>query len=101
MLKNFKEVLEDALDNTNLFYILWAVCILLGSPTLYLALYGIIGIDETEDKVSLFLSVFFLVEMVLVYRILSSKGVRNPRILANLSLICFYILFFICRIFFQ
>lgn len=38
MLKNLKEVLEDALDNTNLFYVLWAVCLLLVSPTLYFIL---------------------------------------------------------------
>ena len=101
MVSNFKELLKDVLDSSNLLYILWAVCLLLVSPTLYLALYGLIGIDGVEDKVSSLLSVFFLVEMVLVYRILSSKKVRNPRILANLSLICFYILFFVCRILFQ
>ena len=101
MVSNFKELLKDILDSSNLLYILWGVCLLLVSPTLYLALYWLIGIEGTEDKVSSLLSVFFLVEMVLVYRILSSKKVRNPRILANLSLICFYILFFVCRILFQ
>lgn len=101
MLKNLKEVLEDVLDNTKLFYILWAVCYILVSPTLYLALYGLIGIDGKEDKVSSLLSVFFLLEMLTVYEVLSSKRLRNPKVLANLSLICFNILFVICRILFQ
>ena len=101
MLKNLKEVLEDALDNTNLFYVLWAVCLILVSPTLYLALYGLIGIEGTEDKVSSILSSFFVLEMLLIYGVLSSKRLENPRVLANLSLICFNILFFVCRILFQ
>ena len=101
MLKNFKEVLEDALDNTKLFYILWAVCLVLVSPTLNLAIYGLIGIDGVEDKVSTLLSLFLLLEMLTVYGVLSSKRLRNPKVLANLSLICFNILFVICRILFQ
>ena len=101
MLKSLKEVLEDALDNTTLFYILWAVCLLLVSPTLYLALDGLIGIEGTEDKVSSILSSFFILEMLLVYEVFSSKRVSNPRILVNISLICFNILFFVCRILFQ
>lgn len=101
MLKNLKEVLEDVLDNTNLLYILWAVCLFLVSPTLNLAIYGLIGIDGKEDKVSTLLSVFFLLEMFTVYGVLSSKRLRNPKVLANLSLICFNILFVICRILFQ
>lgn len=101
MLKNLKEVLEDTLDNTKLFYILWAVCLFLVSPTLFLAVDGLIGIDGKEDKVSTLLSVFFLLEILTVYGVLSSKRLRNPRILANLSLICFNILFVICRILFQ
>lgn len=101
MFKNLKEVLEDALDNTSLFYILWAVCLLLVSPTLYLALDGLIGIEGTEDKVSSLLSSFFILEILLVYGVLSSKRLRNPLVLANLSLICFNILFFVCRILFQ
>lgn len=90
MLKNLKEVLEDVLDNTKLFYILWAVCYILVSPTLYLALYGLIGIDGEEDKISSLLSVFFLLEMLTVYGVLSSKRLRNPRVL-----------FVICRVLFQ
>ena len=101
MLKNLKEVLEDALDNTKLFYILWAVCLLLVSPTLYLALDGLIGIEGTEDKVSSILSSFFILEMLLVYGVFSSKRVSNPRVLVNISLICFNVLFFVCRILFQ
>lgn len=101
MLKNLKEVLEDVLDNTELLYILWAVCLFLVSPTLYLALYGLIGIDGKEDKVSSLLSLFLLLEMLTVYGVLSSKRLRNPKVLANLSLICFNILFVICRILFQ
>ena len=101
MLKNLKEVLEDALDNSKLLYILWAVCLVLVSPTLNQALYGLIGIEGKEDKVSSLLSVFFLLEMFMVYGVLSSKRLRNPRVLANLSLICFNIMFVICRILFQ
>lgn len=101
MLKSLKEVLEDTLDNTNLFYILWAVCLVLVSPTLYLALDGLIGIEGAEDKVSSILSVFFLLEMLLAYGVLSSKRLRNPLVLVNISLICFNILFFVCRILFQ
>lgn len=101
MFKNLKEVLEDALDNTKLFYILWAVCLLLVSPTLYLALDGLIGIEGTEDKVSSILSSFFILEMLLVYGVFSSKRVSNPRVLVNISLICFNIMFFVCRILFQ
>lgn len=101
MFKNLKEVLEDALDNTKLFYILWAVCLLLVSPTLYLALDGLIGIEGTEDKVSSILSSFFILEMLLVYGVFSSKRVSNPRVLVNISLICFNVLFFVCRILFQ
>lgn len=101
MLKNFKELLEDALDNTKLFYILWAVCLVLVSPTLNLALDGLIGIDGKEDNASSLLSVFFLLEMLTVYGVLSSKRLRNPRVLANLSLICFNVLFVICRILLQ
>ena len=101
MLKNLKEVLEDILDNTKLFYILWGVCLVLVYPTLNLALSGLIGIDGKEDKVSSLLSVFFLLEMLTVYGVLSSKRLRNPKLLANLSLICFNILFLVCRILFQ
>lgn len=101
MLKNLKEVLEDVLDNTKLLYILWAVCLFLVSPTLYLALYGLIGIDAKDDLVSSLLSSFFLLEFAIVYGVLSSKKVRSPRILANLSLICFCIVFLVCRIIFQ
>ena len=101
MFKNLKEVLEDTLDNTRLFYILWAVCLILVSPTLYLALNGLIGIEGAEDKVSSLLSVFFLLEMLLIYGVFSSKRVSNPRVLVNISLICFNILFFVCRILFQ
>ena len=101
MFKNLKEVLEDTLDNTNLLYILWAVCLLLVSPTLYLALDGLIGIEGAEDKVSSILSSFFILELLLVYGVFSSKRVSNPRVLVNISLICFNILFFVCRILFQ
>lgn len=101
MFKNLKEVLGDTLDNTNLFYILWAVFLLLVSPTLYLALDGLIGIEGTEDKVSSILSSFFILEMLLVYGVFSSKRVSNPGVLVNISLICFNILFFVCRILFQ
>lgn len=101
MLRNFKEVLEDVLDSTTLFYILWAVCLILVSPTLYLAIEGLIGIEGKDDLVSSLLSSFFLLELALVYGVLSSKRLRNSRVLANLSLICFNILFVICRILFQ
>ena len=101
MVSNFKELLEDILDSSNLFYILWGVCVFLVSPTLYRAIEGLIGIDGKEDKVSTLLSVFFLLEMLTIYGVLSSKRLRNPRILANLSLICFGIVFLICRIIFQ
>ena len=101
MLKNLKEVIEDTLNNTKLFYILWAVCLILVSPTLNLALSGLIGIDGVEDKASSLFSVFFLLEMLLAYGVLSSKRLRNPLVLANLSLICFNILFFVFRILFQ
>ena len=101
MLKNLKEVLEDTLDNTKLFYILWAVCLVLVYPTLNLALSGLISIDGVEDKVSSLLSVFFLLEMFTLYGVLSSKRLRKSRVLANLSLICFNILFLVCRILFQ
>lgn len=101
MVSKFKELLEDALDSSNLLYILWGVCVFLVSPTLYRAIEGLIGIDGKDDLVSSLLSSFFLLELALVYGVLSSKRLRNPKVLANLSLICFNILFVICRILFQ
>ena len=101
MVSNFKELLDDALDSSNLFYILWGVCLFLVSPTLYRAIEGLVGIDAKDDLVSSLLSLFFLLELALVYGVLSSKKVRSPQILANLSLICFGIVFLVCRIIFQ